>query len=78
MRCHAPKLALVMLCGIAALAGCAPQQPLYLRNSDDFSHYLGMSQTIDNADVPSDHAHWSQFRMARHLLGMFNCHQTRQ
>ena len=52
MRCHAPKLALVMLCGIAALAGCAPQQPLYLRNSDDFSHYLGMSQTIDNADVP--------------------------
>ena len=33
-------------------AGCAPQQPVYLRNSGDLSHYLGMSQTIDNPDLP--------------------------
>ena len=29
-----------------------PQQPQYLRNSSDLSHYIGMSQTIDNADLP--------------------------
>ena len=52
MRCQPPKIALVLLCVTAILAGCAPQQPLYLRSSDDLSHYIGMSQTIDNADVP--------------------------
>ena len=25
---------------------------MYLRNSDDLSHYVGMSQTIDNPDLP--------------------------
>ena len=52
MRCQAPKVAVVLLCVAATLAGCAPQQPLYLRNNGDLSHYIGMSQTIDNADVP--------------------------
>ena len=52
MRCQPPKVAVVLLCVAAILAGCAPQQPLYLRNSGDLSHYIGMSQTIDNADVP--------------------------
>ncbi len=52
MRCHPPKVAVVLLCVAAILSGCAPQQPLYLRNSGDLSHYIGMSQTIDNADVP--------------------------
>ena len=52
MRCQAPKIAMVLLCVAAILAGCAPQQPLYLRNSGDLSHYVGASQTIDNADVP--------------------------
>ena len=51
MCCHPPKFAVVLLCVAATLAGCAPQQPLYLRDSGDFSHYIGMSQTIDNADV---------------------------
>ena len=51
MRCHPPKLAVVLLCVAAILAGCAPQQPLYFRNNGDLSHYVGMSQTIDNADV---------------------------
>ena len=51
MRCRPPKIAVVLLCIATALAGCAPQQPLYLRNNGDLSHYLGMSQTIDNADV---------------------------
>ncbi len=52
MRCQPPKLAVVLLCVATTLAGCAPQQPLYLRNSSDLSHYIGMSQTIDNADLP--------------------------
>ncbi len=52
MCCHPPKSAVVLLCVAAILAGCAPQQPLYLRNNGDLSHYIGMSQTIDNADVP--------------------------
>jgi outer membrane protein TolC len=42
----------VLLCGAAILAGCAPQQPLYLRDSGDLSHYIGMSQTLDNPDLP--------------------------
>ena len=52
MRCQPPKLAVIFLCLAGILAGCAPQQPLYFRNSDDFSHYVGMSETIDNPDVP--------------------------
>ena len=52
MRCHPPKLAMVLLCGAAILAGCAPQQPLYLRSSNDLSHYIGMSQQIDNPELP--------------------------
>ncbi len=52
MRCQAPKVAVILLCVAAILSGCAPQQPMYLRNSGDLSHYLGMSQTIDNADLP--------------------------
>ncbi len=52
MRCYPPKVAVVLLCVAATLAGCAPQQPLYLRNNGDLSHYIGMSQTIDNADLP--------------------------
>ncbi len=52
MRCNPPKVAVVLLCVVASLPGCAPQQPLYLRESDDFSHYLGMSQQIENPDVP--------------------------
>ena len=52
MRCHPPKIAVVYLCVAATLAGCAPQQPLYLRDTGDLSHYIGMSQTIDNPDVP--------------------------
>ncbi len=57
MRCQPPRLAVAFLCvaGILAgiLAGCAPQQPMYFRgNSDDVSHYLGMSETIDNPDLP--------------------------
>ena len=52
MRCQPPKFAVVLLCVAAILAGCAPQQPLYLRNSGDLSHYIGMSQTIDNPDLP--------------------------
>ena len=52
MRCQPLKCAAVLLCVAAIVSGCAPQQPVYLRNSGDLSHYLGMSQTIDNADVP--------------------------
>ncbi|MGO9109961.1 MAG: TolC family protein [Thermoguttaceae bacterium] len=52
MRCQPPKFAVVFLCVAGIFAGCAPQQPLYFRNSDDFSHYVGMSQVIDNPDVP--------------------------
>lgn len=52
MRCHPPKVAVVLVCVAATLAGCAPQQPLYFRNNGDLSHYLGMSQTIDNPDLP--------------------------
>ncbi len=52
MCCQPPKLAVVLLCVAAILTGCAPQQPLYLRNNGDLSHYIGMSQTIDSANVP--------------------------
>ncbi|MGA2258251.1 MAG: hypothetical protein ABSG53_26595, partial [Thermoguttaceae bacterium] len=43
---------MVLLCIAAILPGCAPQQPLYFRNSGDLSHYIGMSQTIDTPDLP--------------------------
>ena len=52
MRCQPPKFVIVLLCVGTVLAGCAPQQPLYLRNNGDLAHYIGMSQTIDNADLP--------------------------
>jgi outer membrane protein TolC len=51
MRCYPPKLAVVLLCVAAILAGCAPQQPLYFRNNGDLSHYVAMSQKFENADV---------------------------
>ncbi len=52
MRCHPPKLAVVLLCIAAAVSGCAPQQPLYFRSSSDLSHYVGLSATIDAPDLP--------------------------
>ena len=52
MRCRPSKPAVVLLCIAAILPGCAPQQPMYFRNSGDLSHYLGMSQTIDTPDLP--------------------------
>ena len=52
MRCHAPKFVVVLLCVSTILSGCAPQQPLYFRNSDDLSHYVGISQQIENPDLP--------------------------
>jgi outer membrane protein TolC len=52
MRGNLRKSAVIYLCIAATLVGCAPQQPLYLRSSDDFSHYLGMSQTIDTPNLP--------------------------
>jgi outer membrane protein TolC len=51
MRCRPRKVAAFLLCVTAALAGCAPQQPMYLHNNGDMSHYMGMSATIDNPDV---------------------------
>lgn len=52
MCCHPPKLIAVLLGACAILTGCMPQQPGYLRNSDDLSHYIGLSTTIDTPDVP--------------------------
>jgi outer membrane protein TolC len=40
-----------MLCVAASLPGCAPQQPLYLHNNGDISHYLGVAATLDNANI---------------------------
>ncbi len=51
MRCYPPKFIAVLMCVAAILPGCAPQQPFYFRPNDDLSHYIGVSQTIDNADV---------------------------
>ena len=52
MRCHPPKLAVVLLCIAAAVSGCAPQQPLYFRSSSDLSHYVGLTTTLENPDLP--------------------------
>jgi hypothetical protein len=53
MRCNSPKCAAVLLCLVAALAGCAPQQPMYLRNNGDLAHYIGVSETMDIHEDPA-------------------------
>ena len=38
---------------MTALSGCRPQQPFYLRESGDLSHYLGVATDIEYPDVQS-------------------------
>ena len=52
MRCRPPKRAAVLLALLATLAGCTAQQPVYLHENGDLSHYLGYAATIDKPDVP--------------------------
>jgi outer membrane protein TolC len=51
MCCHPPKFTSILLCLAVAFSGCAPQQPMYLRNNGDLSHYIGVSETIDTPQV---------------------------
>lgn len=48
------KVALVLL--LAALTGCSPTQPFFLRETGDLSHYLDKVQTRDFPDSREPHA----------------------
>lgn len=48
------KAALVLL--LAALTGCAPTQPFFLRETGDLSHYLDKATTRDYPDSREPHA----------------------
>ncbi len=43
----------VLLSALSALTGCQPQQPFYLRDSGDMSHYLDVATDIEYPDVQS-------------------------
>jgi len=54
MTWRSPLLILAVTYALIAVAGCSPQQPFYLHEDGDLSHYIGMATQIDYADVDSD------------------------
>ena len=54
MSRHPPLLGLLAMVVLAALAGCQPQQPFYLKHVDcDLAHYKGVATDIEYPDVDS-------------------------
>ena len=52
-----PLLGLMAMVVLAALAGCQPQQPFYLKHVDcDLAHYKGVATEIEYPDVDADTA----------------------
>ena len=48
MSRHTPFVGVVMTVVLAALAGCQPQQPFYLKHVDcDLAHYKGVATEIE-------------------------------
>ena len=41
----------ILMSVLTALSGCSPQQPYYLRETGDLSHYLGVATDIEYPDV---------------------------
>ena len=55
MSRQAPLLGAVMTIVLAALAGCHPQEPFYLKNVDeDLRHYMAAATQIEDPKVESD------------------------
>ena len=55
MSRHTPFVSLVTAVVLAALAGCQPQQPFYLKHVDgDLAHYKGVATEIEYPDVDAD------------------------
>jgi outer membrane protein TolC len=55
MSRHIPLLVLLALPVLAALIGCQPQQPFYVKNVDgDLSYYKGMATELEYPDVDAD------------------------
>jgi hypothetical protein len=55
MSRHTPIVGLIIAVGLAAIVGCEPQQPFYLKHVDgDLSHYKGVATEIEYPDVDAD------------------------
>ena len=55
MSRQAPLIGVVVTIVLAALAGCHPQEPFYLKNVDnDLAYYKGKATQIEYPDVNAD------------------------
>ncbi|MHC4180603.1 MAG: hypothetical protein ACYSWU_24150, partial [Planctomycetota bacterium] len=54
MSRHSLLLGISVSAALALLAGCHPQQPFYLGEDGDLSHYLGVATEIEYPDVEVD------------------------
>ena len=55
MNRHIPLVRVAMTVLLAALTGCQPQQPFYLKHVDgDLAHYKGVATEIEYPDVDAE------------------------
>ena len=54
MRRRAPLLCVPILCMPIVFTACHPQQPVYLHEDGDLSHYLGMATDLDVPDLEDE------------------------